>query len=253
MKLCGAAYSRPIPAFSPNSGPIEIFKCRPFDTTLRFEVFCGKPTYVCDLSGFLYEGGRLGWVVVMAGKGADPWADVDFDEVQEATCLEVKAPTQKNLCTFILILGGRHQSPFQLFPIVWREEARLPTGRWYRGGDEVIFLSNDQKSNIPFQQSTQPPKDQIFLSIDQKSNIPFQQSTQIFLSNGQKSNIPFQRSTQPQKIKYSFRPSCPQKTQIFCQGDGVPSNSGGAGSVDWGDRRGRLWSDWVRRVCPALC
>ena len=25
----------------------------------------------------------------MAGK--DPWADVDFDEVQEATCLEVKA------------------------------------------------------------------------------------------------------------------------------------------------------------------
>ena len=54
----------------------------------------------------------------MAGKGADPWADVDFDEVQEATCLEVKAPTQKNLCTFILILGGRHQSPFQLFPIV---------------------------------------------------------------------------------------------------------------------------------------
>ena len=37
---------------------------------------------------FLYEGRRLGWVVVMAGK-ADPWADVDFDEVQEATCLEV--------------------------------------------------------------------------------------------------------------------------------------------------------------------
>ena len=36
---------------------------------------------------FLYEGRRLGWVVVMAGK-ADPWADVDFDEVQEATCLE---------------------------------------------------------------------------------------------------------------------------------------------------------------------
>ena len=24
----------------------------------------------------------------MAGKGADPWAGVDFDEVQEATCLE---------------------------------------------------------------------------------------------------------------------------------------------------------------------
>ena len=234
MKLCGAAYSRPIPAFSPNSGPIEIFKCRPFDTALRFEVFCGKPTYVCDLSGFLYEGGRLGWVVVMAGKGADPWADVDFDEVQEATCLEVKAPTQKNLCTFILILGGRHQSPFQLFPIVWREEARLPTGRWYRGGDEVIFLFNDQKSNIPFQQSTQPPKDQ------------------IFLSNGQKSNIHFQQSTQPPKIKYSF-PSTNPPQKIFCQGDGVPSNSGGAGSVDWGDRRGRLRSDWVRRVCSALC
>ena len=31
----------------------------------------------------------------MAGK--DPWADVDFDEVQEATCLEVKASPKNPL------------------------------------------------------------------------------------------------------------------------------------------------------------
>ena len=229
MKLCGAAYSRPIPAFSPNSGPIEIFKCRPFDTALRFEVFCGKPTYVRPFRVSVWgrevrlscrDGGQGGGSLGGCRLRRSPRGHLSWGE------------SSKNLCTFILILGGRHQSPFQLFPIVWREEARLPTGRWYRGGDEVIFLSNDQKSNIPFQQSTQPPKDQIFLSNGQKSNIPFQQT----------------------KIKYSFpKINPPQKTQIFCQGDGVPSNSGGAGSVDWGDRRGRLRSDWVRRVCSALC
>ena len=39
----------------------------------------------------------------------------------------------------------------------------------------------------------------------------------------------------------------------LCQGDGVQAHSGGAGSVDRGDRRGRQWSDRVWRVCPALC
>ena len=58
---------------------------------LCLKSFWEKP--LC-LSGLLYEGGGLGRVVVMAGKGADPWADVDFDEVQEATCLEVKANNQ---------------------------------------------------------------------------------------------------------------------------------------------------------------
>ena len=94
---CAAAYSRPIPAFSPNSEPIEIFKCRSFDIALMLKVNkCGNHVISVKnlhLSRLLYEGGRLGWVVVMAGKGADPWADVDFDEVQEATCLEVKPST----------------------------------------------------------------------------------------------------------------------------------------------------------------
>ena len=31
----------------------------------------------------------------MAGK-ADPWADVDFDEIQEATCLEVRLDNTLN-------------------------------------------------------------------------------------------------------------------------------------------------------------
>ena len=56
MKLCGAAYSRPIPAFSPNSGPIEIFKCRPFDTIEVWGIL--RQTNICvTFQGFCMRAG----------------------------------------------------------------------------------------------------------------------------------------------------------------------------------------------------
>ena len=72
---------------------ISVFLYLCFAVCLYFCISVFRAWHYCwcvDLfADFLYEGRRLGCVVVMAGK-ADPWADVDFDEVQEATCLEVR-------------------------------------------------------------------------------------------------------------------------------------------------------------------
>ena len=99
------------------------------------------------LSGLLYEGGRLGWVVVMAGKGADPWADVDFDEVQEATCLEVTASNQISRGWTLTFLRWTTLKSFSTVSncLTWRSKISfwpMISGRWW--GD---FPTSQNHSN----------------------------------------------------------------------------------------------------------